>query len=227
VACRARGALYCACARRARGASRACFAVANYQRKDHFHQRAKREGVRSRAFYKLDELQKRHRLLKRGQVVIDLGCWPGGWLQAAAKVVGANGRVVGVDLAAIDPPLELENVTTIVGDLADPAVCDRVRELAGRRCDVLLSDAAPKLTGLRDVDRANEERLLEAIEAALGQLLGAGGDALIKILDGPEAVQIDRRIRRRFASAKTVVPAATRKGSSERYLLARGHGQKR
>jgi 23S rRNA (uridine2552-2'-O)-methyltransferase len=87
----------------------------------------------------------------------------------------------------------------------------------------LLCDAAPKLTGIRDTDHAREGALLEAVEALLGQLLVAGGTLLIKILDGPDAVAVDRRLRKRFESAKTVKPKASRRGSSERYLLGRGY----
>jgi 23S rRNA (uridine2552-2'-O)-methyltransferase len=159
------------------------------------------------------------RLLRRGQRVADLGCWPGGWMQVASRRVGPSGRVVGVDLAEIDPPLEEANATALVGDLSDPALVDRVLEALGGPADVVLSDAAPKLTGIRDRDRANEERLLEAIEAVLPRLLRPGGSLLLKLLEGPEAQQIEKRIRRRFARARSVKPAATRKGSSERYLL--------
>ncbi len=197
--------------------------MARYNRRDHFHQRAKKEGVRSRAFYKLSELDQAHKLLHRDQRVVDLGCWPGGWLQEAARAVGPGGRVVGVDLAEIDPPLEIANVVALTGDLEDDSIGERIREVLGGRCQVLLSDAAPKLTGVRERDRANEERLLEAIESLIPQLLEPGGDLLIKILDGPEAQQVDRRIRRLFAKAKTVKSSASRKGSTERYLLARDH----
>ncbi len=167
-------------------------------------------------------MQERHRLLRRGQKVFDLGCWPGGWLQHAAAQVGPGGRVVGIDRAAIDPPLGLSNVTVLEGDLAEAGTAERLREALGGRADVVLSDAAPKLTGLRDRDRAAEEDLLCVIEALLPALLRPGGDLLLKILEGPEAQEVDRRIRRVFRSAKAVKLKATRKGSSERYLLARG-----
>lgn len=199
--------------------------MARYQRKDHFHQRAKREGARSRAFYKLDEFQRAHRLLRPGDRVVDLGCWPGGWLQCAAAAVTAKGRVVGIDLAPIEPALELAQVRSLTGDLEDPAVVGVLRAaLEAPRCDVLLSDAAPKLTGIRDADRAAEERLLEAVERLLPELLREGGTLLLKILEGPEAQAIDRRIRSRFGRARSIKTQATRKGSAERYLLARGFG---
>jgi len=196
--------------------------MARYQRKDAYHQRAKREGFRSRAAYKLEEVQQRHKLLRRGHKVADLGCWPGGWLQVAAEVVGERGRVVGIDKASIDEPIPGSQVSVLEGDLEAPDTAERLLEALGGPADVVLSDAAPKLTGVRDTDRANEERLLEAIEALLPRLLRPGGDLLLKIMEGPEAQQIEKRMRRCFERAKTVKPQASRKGTTERYLLARG-----
>jgi 23S rRNA (uridine2552-2'-O)-methyltransferase len=160
--------------------------------------------------------------MRRGDRVVDLGCWPGGWLQVAAELVGSEGRVVGVDLAAIDPPLPNANVVAIAGDLAQPAVLAQVREALGGWADVLLSDAAPKLTGVRATDRAREEALLEAIEAALPVLLRPGGRMLLKLLEGPEAQAAERRLRARFEKTSSTRPEASRRGTSERYLV--GHG---
>jgi len=159
--------------------------------------------------------------MRPGQRVADLGCWPGGWLQVASRAVGPKGRVVGVDLAGIEPPLNNANVTAFIADLESDDLCERVLDALGGSADLLLSDAAPKLTGIREADRAREERLLEAIERMIPLLVRPGGDLLLKILEGPEAQVIDRRLRRCFRKAKTVKPRATRKGSSERYLLAR------
>ncbi|MEZ4279832.1 MAG: RlmE family RNA methyltransferase [Myxococcota bacterium] len=198
--------------------------MARYERKDRLHQRAKDEGLRSRAAYKLEELQKEWKLLRSGQRVFDLGCWPGGWLEVAARLVGPSGRVVGVDLAEVSPPIPAAQVVSLVGDLEAPEIAARLREALGaERADVVLSDAAPKLTGVRERDRANEERLLEAIEALLPQLLAKGGAFVVKILEGPEAQIVDKRIRASFEQAKTVKLDATRKGSTERYLVARGY----
>ena len=197
-------------------------ALAQYDRKDHFHQRAQREGTRSRAFYKLEEMQKAHRVLTKGQKVADLGCWPGGWMQFTARIVGPGGRVVGIDLAELEAPFSEPNVEALVGDLEAPDTGKLLREALGSRADVVLSDAAPKLTGVRERDRAMEERLLEAIEGLLPGLLRNGGDLLIKILDGPEAQQAVKRLSKRFAQAKTVKCKSTRKGSSEKYLHAKG-----
>ena len=155
--------------------------------------------------------------------MIDLGCWPGGWLQVAAESVGPSGRVAGVDLAPIDPPLELENVFAMEGDLSNPSVFPPLLEYLGHRADVLLCDAAPKITGVRASDRAREEALLGAVEVAIAELLRPGGLALVKLLDCPEAQAFEKRLRRSFSQARKVRPKATRKGSSESYLLARGY----
>ena len=197
--------------------------MSGYQRKDSFHRRAKREGFRSRAAYKLAEIDRDHGLLRAGQRVLDLGSWPGGWLQVASRAVGPSGRVVGVDLVAIEPALENANVITLCADFAQPAVAQHLLETLGGPADVLLSDAAPKLTGVRATDRAREEALLEAVEALLPVLLRAGGDLLVKLLESPEAQAIGRRIRRCCERAKTLRPSATRRGSAEFYLLGRGY----
>ena len=196
--------------------------MGNYERKDSFHQRAKREGFRSRAAYKLAEIQKSRKLLCRGDRVVDLGCWPGGWLQVAARAVGPSGRVVGVDVALIEPALKNENVVALCADLTDAAVPARVLDELGGRANVVLSDAAPKLSGIRPADRVREQELLETIEALLPVLLVPGGGLLLKVLDGPEAQVVERRIGRGFRETRVLRPAATRKRSSEHYLLARG-----
>ena len=197
--------------------------MARYDRKDAYHQRAKREGYRSRAAYKLEEIQQRARLLKRGQRVVDLGCWPGGWLQVAGKIVGPTGRVVGVDLAPLEGAIEYENVFAIQGDFTDLPVLEGILEQLGARADVVLSDAAPKLTGIRAADRAREGALLEGVEAALPTLLAPGGSLLAKLLECPEAHAFELRIKKTFDQAKAQRTKATRKGSTERYLLARGY----
>ncbi|MDX1649892.1 MAG: RlmE family RNA methyltransferase [Myxococcota bacterium] len=197
--------------------------MARYERKDAFHQRAKREGYRSRAAYKLLELDRAHGVLRRGARVADLGCWPGGWMQVAARKVGPQGRVVGIDLAPLDPPLDLANAVAFTGDLREAVPLDRLVEALGGRADVVLSDAAPKLTGVKATDRAREEGLLEAIDQALPRILAPGGTLLAKRFDAPEAVAWEKRMRSQFASVKVVRPKASRKGSSEKYLLAKGY----
>ena len=151
--------------------------------------------------------------------MVDLGSWPGGWLQVASALVGPSGRVVGVDRAAIEPPLQLANVIALQADLTQPGVAEAVLEALGGLADSLLCDAAPKLSGVRATDRANEEALLGAVGELVPKLLKPGGDLLLKLMDGPEAEALVRRIRSLFEKVKTVRPEASRKGTSERYLL--------
>lgn len=153
----------------------------------------------------------------------DLGCWPGGWLQVAAAAVGPRGRVVGIDRAAVEPLEVHANAVALLGDLEDPATAPRIREELGGLADVVLSDAAPRLTGIRATDRAREGALLEAVERLLPELLRPGGDLLVKLLDSPEAEAAAGHLARRFGKARRLRTEATRKGSSERYLLARGY----
>lgn len=158
-------------------------------------------------------------MLRPGQRVVDLGCWPGGWLQVAAKAVGAKGRVVGVDLVQIEP-LPFANVIAFSGDLSEPTVSKTILEQLQGPADVLLCDAAPKRTGVRSADRAREEALLEAVEVRVPELLRAGGTLVMKLIESPEAHTVARRIGSRFGSVRILGLQATRKGSSEKYLLA-------
>ena len=196
--------------------------MARYERRDAWHARAKREGFRSRAAFKLEELQRRARFLRRGQRVVELGCWPGGWLQVLAREVGARGRVVGVDVVELAPLTGTAQVAFVRGDFCERAVLARVREALGGAAHALTSDAAPKLTGVRATDRAREEALLAGVTAAVPALLAPGGALLVKLLDGPEAQTFVTRTRKNFQTTRTLRPQATRKGSTERYLLAQG-----
>lgn len=143
-------------------------------------------------------------------------------MQVASAVVGPKGRVVGVDLASIDPPFETENTIALQADLSDPATAARILAELGGRAHVVLCDAAPKLTGIRERDRAMEEDLLQAVENVIPNIIRPGGDLLVKLLECPEAAAFQKRIRQRFARSQAAKTQATRKGSTERYLLARG-----
>jgi len=141
----------------------------------------------------------------------------------ASKIVGPSGRVVGVDLAEMEPFAALPNVYTLQGDLTDAACVEALRERLEGLADVILSDAAPKVTGVRPVDRAHEEALLEAIEACLPRLLTPGGSLLFKIFECPEAKACELRIRKVFGQAKRLRPQASRKGSKELYFFAKDY----
>ncbi len=191
-----------------------------YQRKDSFYARAKQAGYRSRAAYKLLELARRYQLIRRGDHVVDLGAWPGGWLQVAAELAGPHGIVVGVDLQPIQSlPAP---VTTITGDARDAAVEEALRARCAGRVDLVLSDMAPKLSGIRDRDTAQAVALAEAAVAVAERLLGSGGRLLMKLFTAPETDAIVARLRQRFQSVKLTRPDASRKGSAELYVVALG-----
>lgn len=192
-----------------------------YERKDGFYRRAKREGYRSRAAFKLAEIHKRTRVLARAQRILDLGAWPGGWLQVAAGHVGARGCVVGVDLAAIDP-LADPRIQVLRADVADATLPAQIRTLLGGAADVVLSDLAPKLTGIAPRDEARAAELAEhTIRIAIA--CGRPGSALVvKTFGGAEAEETRAALAARYTAVRLIHLTATRKGSSELYLVATG-----
>ena len=194
--------------------------MGHYRRKDATYHEAKKAGLRSRAGIKLEDLDARFRLLGSGKKVVDLGCWPGAWLQVAAARVGARGLVVGVDLVAVEP-LGLSNVVTIEGDVNDSAVQQRILDALDGPADVVLCDLAPKLTGIRATDQAREEHLVETAIAFAERVLAPGGSMLIKLFSTVEASSV-KRLRAGFRSATAYRPPSTRKGSSEIYACATG-----
>jgi 23S rRNA (uridine2552-2'-O)-methyltransferase len=193
-----------------------------YRRKDTHYRRARAEGYRARSAYKLTELDRRYRLMRPGDRVVDLGAWPGGWLQVVAERIGPAGRVVGVDIAEI-APLARPNVVLVTGDVRDAATILTVRERLGAAADVLLSDLAPKLTGIRATDEARSTELAATVLDALPVLLRQGGRMLMKVFSGPSHDEAIRRARAAFREVRATRPEASRQGSSELYLIALDH----
>ncbi|MEW6270474.1 MAG: RlmE family RNA methyltransferase [Thermodesulfobacteriota bacterium] len=192
-----------------------------YERKDAVYRRAKREGFRSRAAFKLEELDASFALLKPGMRVVDLGCWPGGWLQVCADRVGPRGRVVGLDVAET-AEVARPNVVALVGDVHDDAVVSRVRDALGGPADVVLSDLAPKLSGIATTDAARHADLVRrAIELARAWLV-PNGALLVKLFMDAEYQALVRDLRAAFATVKTRKLSTTRKGSAELYACGRG-----
>lgn len=182
---------------------------------DRFVQGARAAGYRSRAAYKLLEIDAKARLLRPGLRVIDLGSAPGGWAQVAA----ARGcRVTGIDLQAVDP---IEGASLVQGDIFDPAAIAGLVELAGGPAGLVLSDLAASATGQRAVDRLRADGLAEAVLRLLPELLAPGGDLVLKLLRGVEA-GIAADARRQFERVRLIRPAASRTGSSEIYLVGSG-----
>jgi 23S rRNA (uridine2552-2'-O)-methyltransferase len=183
---------------------------------DPFVQSAREEGYRSRAAYKLLELDRKFALLRPGLRVLDLGSAPGGWLQVAAA---RGARVVGVDLLEVAP---LAGAEVLQGDIFEPATTLRLRAAAGGPVDLVLSDLAAPAIGRRTVDRLRAEALAEEVLALLPDLLAPGGGAVIKLLRGADAAVV-AAARRQFARVRLYRPEASRAGSSEIYLIASGY----
>lgn len=192
-----------------------------YNPQDRYYKKAKQEGYRSRAAYKLLELQHRYRLLRQGGAVVDLGAAPGGWLQVAAKIVGQKGKVIGVDLQPIKAFSE-RNIIVLEGDITSAQIQKKIKELIGGPVDCVLSDLAPKLSGIRDTDMA---RCLALNQTALGvavELLGGGGALLIKSFISNDLHSFTAELKQYFSTVQRTKPEATRQGSSEFYFYAKG-----
>ena len=193
-----------------------------YQRKDAFYKKAKAAGYRSRAAYKLLECNRVWRFVQRGDRVIDLGAWPGGWLQVAAAAVGPAGRVVGIDLVRLDP-LPESNVHVIHGDVNDPACRQAVLDALGGPADAVLSDMAPKLSGVRETDEARAADLSRLALRSCTRLLEPGGALFLKTFMNADRPAFMAELRAAFENVQTSRPEATRKGSAETYVLATGY----
>ncbi len=193
-----------------------------YDRKDAHYRRARAEGYRARSAYKLIELDDRARILRHGDAVVDLGAWPGAWLQVAAERVGPTGRVVGIDLTPIEP-LGSPRVAVVTGDVRDPASIAEVRRLLNGTAGVVLCDLAPKLTGIRDTDEARASELACGAITLLDDLLQPGGRLVLKLFMNAELPALVRSLNARFEQVKTTRPETTRRGSSELYAVAFGH----
>jgi len=193
-----------------------------YQRKDAFYARAKAAGYRSRAAFKLQQLVQRGRLLRSGDCVVELGAWPGGWLQVVAAHVGPKGRIVGIDLRPIER-LPETNVITLVGDVSDLNTRERVRAVCDCKADVLLSDLAPKLTGVRARDDVQMQALASCVLQWVEWILKPGGVLVIKLFMSNDLSQYVVRLRTLFRHVHLTRPEATRRGSAELYAVASGY----
>lgn len=191
-----------------------------YDRKDIHYRKAKKEGLRSRAGYKLEELHKRQKLFRPGMRVVDLGCWPGAWLQIASRLVGPSGRVVGVDLAESEA-LPGSNVEILQGDARDPTVRESLQSLLGGPADVLLSDMAPKLAGIKHADAARHAELVRAAIEMAPVVLRPEGSFAAKLFMDAEYEGLIQELRGTFLGVKTVKLDTTRQHSSELYVVAK------
>lgn len=197
------------------------------QLNDPYVMQAKRDGYRSRAAYKLIEMDDKHRILKSGMSVVDLGAAPGGWSQIAAKRVGAvdgKGKVVAIDL--LEMP-EIPGVTFAQLDFLDAKAPSMLREMLGGHADVVMSDMAANTTGHRTTDQLRIQGLVENAVEFAREVLKPGGAFIAKVFQSGADATLQAQLKRDFAVVKHVKPASSRQDSSERYVLATGfRGQK-
>ncbi len=192
------------------------------QLNDPYVARAKREGLRSRAAFKLKEIDDKYKLLKPGMAVIDLGAAPGGWSQIAAKRIGAvdgKGRVVAIDLLEMD---EIPGVQFAKMDFLGAAAPEKLRDMLGGGADIVMSDMAANTTGHRKTDQLRIVGLVEAAAEFACEVLKPGGTFLAKVFQSGADAQLLAQLKQNFATIRHVKPAASRQESSERYLLATG-----
>ena len=190
--------------------------------KDHYYNKAKQEGYRSRAAYKLKQLDNLEHVLDRGETVVDLGAAPGGWLEVAAEEVGPQGNVIGVDFQRIKDFADHDNVETLRGDMTEAKTRDRVIDAAGGSVDAVISDMAPNMSGEYSLDQARSLHLArQAFETSL-ELLDSGGDFVVKVFEGPDVDDFRADVEAEFQYVRATSPKASRDESSEIYLIGKG-----
>jgi len=188
------------------------------QRKDHYVKQAQLFDYRSRAVYKLIEIDEKDHLLEQGQIVIDLGAAPGSWSQYAAKKTGPGGRVIAVDILSLDP---IDNVLFIKGDFTEVAICKEcLAVLGGSKADLVISDMAPNLSGIKVTDQARSMALAEVARDFALQVLRKGGSFLVKVFQGEGTREFQLGLQKHFQRVVIRKPGASRDSSSEMYLLA-------
>jgi 23S rRNA (uridine2552-2'-O)-methyltransferase len=186
-------------------------------RRDFYRRKAKLEGYKSRAAYKLIELVKKYGLIKVGDHVIDFGCAPGGWLQVASKYVGPDGKVFGFDLKPVD--VRLPNVLTYVLDISSPDALNFVKERLLGEVDVVLSDLSPNISGIWEVDHAKQIDLTFKVIEMIPHIIKPGGNCLLKVFQGPYLDKVRNRLNTMFEEVYLTKPTASRKESSELYFV--------
>tara|TARA_R110000782_G_scaffold41101_4_gene94537 strand:+ start:4895 stop:5512 length:618 start_codon:yes stop_codon:yes gene_type:complete len=191
------------------------------QNKDQYVKQARESHYRSRAIYKLQEIDQKDKLIKPNTCVVDLGSAPGSWSQYASEQVKANGRVISVDILPMEP---IERVLFILGDFTDEAVENEcIGHIGKQGADLVISDMAPNLTGIRITDQARSLALAELVYDFCHQVLKPGGDLVIKLFEGAGTDEYRRLLKERFAKVMTRKPGASRDQSREFYVLARSY----
>ena len=188
-------------------------------RRDHYRRLAREQGYRSRAAYKLKELNKSYRIIGPGFYVLDLGCAPGGWTQIAVGLAGNQGRVMGVDTAYVE---EIPGAYLLRASVEDEFLVDDIMDYFGRRLNAVICDMSPSVTGNWSVDHARQIALNYSCSKVMDKVLASGGNAVFKVFDGDYSEEFRRYMDGRFSRTKTTKPKASRKPSSELYLVCMG-----
>ena len=190
------------------------------RKREHYYRLAKKLNYRSRASFKLAQIDEKFHIFREGDAVTDLGAAPGGWLQIAKERVGETGKVVGVDLQKIEP---LEGVQTIRGDMLKPETAEKLKELLGGKADVVISDMSPNISGSYCMDHARSVELCTYALNFARQVLKPKGNLVMKIFEGDMMKGFLNDVRSSFQNVKLHSPKASRDSSSEIYIIAQGY----
>jgi len=189
------------------------------KKKEHFYKEAKRVGYRARSSFKLLQIQKKFNVIKKGDTVIDLGAAPGGWSQVAKEIVGDIGTVIGIDLSPISP---LSNVTFLQADMTRQSSLDELKKiLVNKTVDVVISDMSPDISGNYSVDHARSVHLSKQALNAAENLLKLNGNFVCKVFSGEDLENFIKSVNKKFQVVKRYFPPASRKSSSEIYVIAK------
>jgi len=188
------------------------------RKREYYYRKAKKEKLRSRAAYKLLQVVEKRQFIKPGDVVVDLGAAPGGWIQTSRKVVGSKGFVLGVDLEPIQP-IDQTNVRTLIGDVTDPQTVEQIKELLPRQADAVISDVSPSVSGIWELDHARQIDLARQSLQIATSVLRPKGNFFVKVFQGDMLNDFVREIKQHFAFVKLIKPKASRARSAELYVL--------
>ena len=189
-------------------------------RRDYYRKLAHQEGYRSRAAYKLKELNKSYRIIGPGFYVLDLGCSPGGWIQVAVELAGNKGKVMGIDTAYVE---EIPNTHIIRGNIEDESIVELIFDYFGRKVNAVICDLSPQVMGVWAVDHAKQIALNYSALKILEHVLAYKGNALFKVFDGQYSNEFRDYMKKKFAKVQLRKPKASRKTSSELYFICLGY----
>lgn len=198
--------------------------ASQYNRKDKYYQEAKECGYRSRAAFKLLEIQKKHKILPKGGSVLDLGCFPGGWLQIASEALGPKGCVLGVDLRDVEPlPNKGAPVHILKGDLLDEKSKEWIREVHPKQFDAIVSDMSPHLSGIKYKDQVAAAELFELALAYCEEFLKAKGCFVAKVFPSEETEAVFRSTKKKWEKLVRMNLDSTRSSSNELYIIGKSY----